>query len=1071
MSPIEDGKSCSVCGMGAGECQPSPHHLLPGTVLEERYLLGRVLGEGGFGITYIGRDLRLDVRVAIKEYFPSNQAVRHAQISPEVNAHAGAKGQDFVQGREKFLQEARAMAMVHKLPEIVGVRDFFETNNTAYIVMDYVEGTTFRELVRLRGGRIPAGELFNMMEPLFFALEAMHEQGLIHRDISPDNLMLEKGKIRLLDFGCARESVLGTETMTVALKHGFAPIEQYQRRGQGPWTDVYGLCATLYYCLTGEAPAQALDRLYEDELVLPGKLGADLTENQEKALLYGMGVRPRMRYQNVHDLYAALYAGAPAPVTGTGGRRAGRSLRAALCGAGAVLVILLLLAFRNNAADFSPADATEEVSGSVLYLAEADGDALREAVEGDAEAVVWDGEGCIEITGETLTLTKPLRIGKNASVELAAYLRVEDGGMITLEGEMENNGFLQISGSGLLSVEAGGVLCGSSGIWLEQGNNFLVKEDGLAELSGHRFSDTGYDGLWYMTAGENELFVNAAHVTTEKELKTAQEKSYVRAIVIEEDITLSSQTRYFDKNVLIREGVTVTAADSRDRSLCFAGDVLINYGTITGTFQTGDWTDDGVENISHVINYGSIGDYCDIACDGNIINFGSVVANQAQIYKANLYNMGEISHTGEHIEKTGSYLDMANRLFVNLGELRMDDAAYTGSDDVFLTFSRGVEVINHGRIAIFGNSYLENRTRVRGYGVIAEEDSARLHNRGIVTLDYAPSAGTAASLLMSKTAQLNNEGVMFYSAHSRVEFADAVTENSGTILAFCPADENAGARRVSNEGELRAALADDTAGFVLAEDDIALTSELVVTKELAIAPEKTLETAGNDITVQGKNACICYGSLALSGGALTVQDAAAVCVRQISDCGGLAIETEGRVMVMEEELAFAPEASVSVDSGGWLVSMSSRLEHADVSIAGGVWSSLLTLELAGSRIDIGERGSLMAVCSYLQMDRESEIANNGYFTLTGWIPMENVWQGRFLNYGQAEFAGSTLCLASGGELCNDGAAAFKNAILTGEGRFENAGTVSEFWNDYNEGPVYLLDRFGGSYSGNAVVRE
>ena len=160
------------------------------------------------------------------------------------------------------------MARMDKQPEIVSVRDFFAANGTAYIVMEYVDGTTFKELVKQRGGRIPAGELLYTMEPVFSALAAMHAVGLIHRDISPDNLMLERGAVRLLDFGCARESTQGDETMTITLKHGYAPIEQYQHRGQGPWTDVYGLAATIYYCLTGKTPPQALDRLmeYTDEL-------------------------------------------------------------------------------------------------------------------------------------------------------------------------------------------------------------------------------------------------------------------------------------------------------------------------------------------------------------------------------------------------------------------------------------------------------------------------------------------------------------------------------------------------------------------------------------------------------------------------------------------------------------------------------------------------------------------------------------------------------------------------------------------------------------------------------------
>src|SRR5699024_8961292 len=118
---------------------------------------------------------------------------------------------------------------------------------------------------------------------------------------------------RLLDFGCAREAASGNTTMTIALKHGYAPIEQYQYRGQGPWTDVYSLCATIYFCLTGKTPPQAIDRMCEDELIPPRQLGVNITEEQEQALLFGKGIRPRRRFQSVDELHAALYRQAPVP--------------------------------------------------------------------------------------------------------------------------------------------------------------------------------------------------------------------------------------------------------------------------------------------------------------------------------------------------------------------------------------------------------------------------------------------------------------------------------------------------------------------------------------------------------------------------------------------------------------------------------------------------------------------------------------------------------------------------------------------------------------------------------------
>ena len=315
MTPVTPGEPCPTCGLTEGSYHPQPHHLPPGTVLAGRYLLGRVLGEGGFGITYIGCDTRLELRVAVKEYFPSSWVTRNSAVSLSVTSYDGVAGRGFDQGRERFIREARTMARMDKTPQIVGVRDFFQENNTAYIVMEFVEGTTFKELVAQRGGRLPARELLSMVEPLFGALNAMHKQGLIHRDISPDNLMLENGQVKLLDFGCARESTHGDETMTIVLKQGYSPVEQYQHKGQGPWTDVYSLAATMYYCITGKTPAQALDRICDDELVPPRKLGAELTEQEELALLYGMGLQPSRRFRSIQEFHAALYEGAPVPLT------------------------------------------------------------------------------------------------------------------------------------------------------------------------------------------------------------------------------------------------------------------------------------------------------------------------------------------------------------------------------------------------------------------------------------------------------------------------------------------------------------------------------------------------------------------------------------------------------------------------------------------------------------------------------------------------------------------------------------------------------------------------------------
>lgn len=316
MSPIDNQQVCPVCGTPVGSLDGfdlQPHYLTPGTILHGRYLLGRVLGAGGFGITYIGMDLVLKLKVAVKEYFLMNHVSRTTSTGMLVFSYPGTYAHSFQEGKLRFLEEARVLAKMDKLEAIVGVKDFFEENNTAYIVMEYIEGTTLANLVRQNHGRISPEQLLPLMKPLFEALSSLHLEGLIHRDISPDNIMLENNKVRLLDFGCAREATTGSERITIMLKPGFAPLEQYEMNGQGAWTDVYALCATLYYCLTGQTPPLSTQRLQNDSLIPPSEMGVAISSQLEKALLKGMAVKPQDRFQSVEELSQAIFGGSGAP--------------------------------------------------------------------------------------------------------------------------------------------------------------------------------------------------------------------------------------------------------------------------------------------------------------------------------------------------------------------------------------------------------------------------------------------------------------------------------------------------------------------------------------------------------------------------------------------------------------------------------------------------------------------------------------------------------------------------------------------------------------------------------------
>lgn len=305
MQPMAEEGECPHCHRGAYE--PPLHHMKPGAMLQGRYLIGKALGEGGFGITYLGRDTTLDMPIAVKEYYPNGFSNRNHQVSNEVTLTQNGEQYDFESEMQRFLKEARMLAKFSGEPGVVGVRDFFRENNTAYIVMEYLDGITMKQC--LRRGTIPPEKLFALMEPVMESLSRIHEAGLIHRDISPDNIMLLKnGQLKLLDFGAARE-VSGDKSLSVLLKPGYAPEEQYRTKGnQGPWTDVYALSATMYKCITGKTPEEALERAYEDNLLPPSKLGIQIDASQEAALMKGLGVRIKDRTQSIRELMEGLRA-------------------------------------------------------------------------------------------------------------------------------------------------------------------------------------------------------------------------------------------------------------------------------------------------------------------------------------------------------------------------------------------------------------------------------------------------------------------------------------------------------------------------------------------------------------------------------------------------------------------------------------------------------------------------------------------------------------------------------------------------------------------------------------------
>ena len=299
---------CPYCGFIENTPPGEIYHLYPGIILQDRYTIGTVLGFGGFGITYKAWDNVLNSVVAIKEYYPSG-SVQRVPGTKTVIVYQGSKRQEYFSGLSRFLDEARNMAKFHTNPHIVQVDNFFEENNTAYIVMEYLDGISLKGYLKQEFGKIDCNTAVEIILSIIDALKDIHKEGIIHRDISPDNIFLCQGnKIKLIDFGAARFSDEEKEiTRSIILKPGFAPTEQYQSKSkQGPWTDIYALSATLYNMVTGVVPDESVNRVIEDTVKSPRELDENIPDNLSKTIMRGMALNHELRFQNVEELEKAL---------------------------------------------------------------------------------------------------------------------------------------------------------------------------------------------------------------------------------------------------------------------------------------------------------------------------------------------------------------------------------------------------------------------------------------------------------------------------------------------------------------------------------------------------------------------------------------------------------------------------------------------------------------------------------------------------------------------------------------------------------------------------------------------
>ena len=303
---LAPGAVCPHCGFdNMNDPGKQPDHVLRcGTVLNSQYVVGRSLGQGGFGITYIGWDLSLDTPVCIKEYYPEGAAMRSAVQSRAVYWGNSENARGMKQGRDSFVKEARKAVKLRDLSHVVSVWGVFYENETAYIVMDYIEGETLKSRLRRTQKALGERECAELLAPVIRDLEKAHNRGIVHRDIKPDNLMLNmEGELVLLDMGAAKDLSGGSgQSSYLVASQGFSPMEQYRAHGEiGPWTDVYAMCATIYYCVTGRLLPAPMDRLAGESVNL-----AAFSPAFAAVLEKGFAIRPEDRFQTMGALREAL---------------------------------------------------------------------------------------------------------------------------------------------------------------------------------------------------------------------------------------------------------------------------------------------------------------------------------------------------------------------------------------------------------------------------------------------------------------------------------------------------------------------------------------------------------------------------------------------------------------------------------------------------------------------------------------------------------------------------------------------------------------------------------------------
>ena len=305
-APLHGQADCPACGYNYFNDKKQPKGVLePFAILSNRYIVGRVLGKGGFGVTYVALDMIKNIRCAVKEYMPAEYSKRGNGTKNLYPMEDAKSKYVFNHGRDKFVEEARTLITLKNNPIVVDILDYFTENNTAYLAMEYLDGSDLRKLAKQSNGKIDAEFAKVIFVTIASALTVIHKQNILHRDLSPENIFVTKnGDIKLIDFGAARNFVSNqNKGMSILLKPGFAPPEQYSMDGvQGPWTDVYALCATFYNIVSGQKLIDAMYRYRGQKQPTLYELGCPVSKKTSDVIAKGMELEYKNRYKNFSEL-------------------------------------------------------------------------------------------------------------------------------------------------------------------------------------------------------------------------------------------------------------------------------------------------------------------------------------------------------------------------------------------------------------------------------------------------------------------------------------------------------------------------------------------------------------------------------------------------------------------------------------------------------------------------------------------------------------------------------------------------------------------------------------------------